>query len=180
MLVDMSQIDEPEHPATLKKADDTTPLAELTLAPCVDADLAELLVLQRCCWVQEAIDNDTLHIAALHETSDDVAEWATSWRVWCVRSSGRLVAAVRARAHDTTWEIGRLMVAPDLAGRGIGRWLLAYAERQAPTGTTTYALSTGRGSKRNIAIYTSAGYAIASAPADQDDIHLTKPRGRVA
>lgn len=37
-------------------------------------DLAELVVLQRCCWVPEAIANHTFDVPALHETPDDVTE----------------------------------------------------------------------------------------------------------
>jgi GNAT superfamily N-acetyltransferase len=125
-----------------------------------DGDAAEVLVLQRCCWVQEAVANDTLDIPALHETTEEVAGWLSRWRAWCVRRQGRLVAAVRARAEGTTWEIGRLMVAPDLAGQGLGRWLLDYAERQAPARMTTYSLFTGVHSHRNLALYQRAGYVV--------------------
>src|SRR5205823_7912530 len=87
-------------------------------------DAAELLVLQRCCWVDEAIANQTLDIGALHESLDDIRHWIDEWTTWCVRLGGRLIGAVRAHREGTTWEIGRLMVAPDLSGRGLGRWLL--------------------------------------------------------
>ncbi|MGH3095169.1 MAG: GNAT family N-acetyltransferase [Streptosporangiales bacterium] len=144
-----------------------------------EADLAELLVLQRCCWVQEAIANDTLQIAALHETAADLAAWAATWRVWCVRRNGRLVAAVRAHADEPSWEIGRLMVAPDLAGNGVGRWLLDYAENQAPPGVTRFVLSTGRFSDRNIALYQRAGYTIETDQrAAAGSVQLTRPRPR--
>jgi NAD(P)H-dependent FMN reductase/GNAT superfamily N-acetyltransferase len=137
-----------------------TPLDDARVAPVQPSDLAELLVLQRACWVQEAIANDTLDIPALHETAQDVAEWAATWQVWCVRRHGRLVAAVRARANGTVWDIGRLMVAPDLAGRGLGSWLLAYAEGEAPNEITTFALFTGEHSDRNIALYQRSGYQL--------------------
>ena len=151
------------------------PIEGLSLTTARSDDLAELLVLQRCCWVQEALVNDTLDIPALNETLDDVRAWATSWRVWTVRLRGRLVAAVRARSTEGVWEIGRLMVAPDLAGKGIGRWLLAHAESQAPRGTTAFALFTGARSGRNIDLYERAGYRINSAPpATTDTVHLVK------
>lgn len=158
--------------------DDTPPVAGLVLAPAGASDVAELLVLQRCCWVEEAVANDTLRIPPLHETPADVAAWLTTWQAWVVRRHGRLVGAVRARAEGTVWEIGRLMVAPDLAGQGVGRWLLAYAERQAPPETTTCALFTGHRSRRNIGLYQRAGYTLTPAPADQvpDTVYLTKPR----
>ena len=110
------------------------PIAGADLRPAVAEDAAELLVLQRCCWVDEALANDTLDIAALHESLDDVRAWLDEWATWCVRIGGRLVGAVRARRFGESWEIGRLMVAPDLGGQGLGRWLLAYAETQAPDG----------------------------------------------
>lgn len=54
----------------------------------VESGLAELVVLQRCCWVQEAILNNTLNIPALHESAVDVLEWTTRWTVLCVRRQG--------------------------------------------------------------------------------------------
>jgi tRNA (guanine37-N1)-methyltransferase len=47
------------------------------------------------------------------------------------------------------------MVAPDLRGRGIGRWLLEYAERAAPPSVTTYALLAR---EENARFYRKAGY----------------------
>ncbi len=101
--------------------------------------------------------------------------------VWTVRLESRLIAAVRARTVGDTWEIGRLMVAPDLAGRGLGRWLLTYAEEQAPVWATTFELFTGKRSTRNITMYERAGYRItedAAVPAGhiQVAVQLVKTR----
>ena len=128
-------------------------------------DCPELLVLQRCCWVQEAVLNDTLDIPALHETLDDVRDWIKTWSVWVLRDGHRLIGAVRARLDGDSWELGRLMVAPDLAGRGLGRRLLAHAEAQAPAEARRFALFTGARSARNIAMYQRAGYRLTDAPA---------------
>lgn len=151
------------------------PVAGLSLSTATAFDAAELLVVQRCCWVQEALANDTLDIAALHETLDDVLTWLTTWRVWVVRHRGRLVAAVRARADGDAWEIGRLMVAPDLTGKGIGRWLLTHAERQAPAATSSFSLFTGERSVDNIGFYNRSGYLIVTPAAESAGIvHLVK------
>ncbi|GAB3878887.1 bifunctional NAD(P)H-dependent oxidoreductase/GNAT family N-acetyltransferase [Kibdelosporangium lantanae] len=150
------------------------PVADASVAPVRADDLAELLVLQRASWVQEAIANSTLDIPALHETLADVTEWAATWKVWVVRRHGRLIGAVRARAEGSVWEIGRLMVAPDYAGQGLGRWLLAYAEQQAPQETTTFSLFTGHHSDRNIAIYQRAGYDLVDRDPNAGVVHLTK------
>ncbi|MEQ0562910.1 GNAT family N-acetyltransferase [Amycolatopsis sp. NEAU-NG30] len=143
-------------------------------------DCPELLVLQRCCWVQEAILNDTLDIPALHETLEDVRDWTKTWSVWVLRDGHRLVGGVRARLDGDRWEIGRLMVAPDLAGRGLGRRLLAHAEAGAPAEARRFVLFTGARSTRNIALYQRAGYRLTDAPAVDGHIrgavHLEKAR----
>ena len=153
---------------------DQPPIEGSILSRATAADAAELLVLQRCCWVAEAIANDMLDIAALHETLDDVRAWISEWSTWCVRVNGRLVGAVRARRDDTAWEIGRLMVAPDCEGRGLGRWLLRYAEHQAPADVATMALFTGARSVRNIAMYERAGYQRGGS-APPGAVGLSKP-----
>src|SRR5688500_16270688 len=102
-----------------------SPVPGLVLRPYADADAPELLALQRRCWVAEAIANATLAIPPLHEDLDDVRRWAREWTTVVGRLGPRLVTAARGRRVGEDWEVGRLMVAPDLAGRGVGRWLLA-------------------------------------------------------
>lgn len=133
-------------------------------------DAAELVVLQRCCWVPEAILNQRLDIPALLETAADVLEWTHTWTTLCLRRRGRLVGAVRAQATSgQAWEIGRLMVAPDLTGQGIGRWLLERAEGLAPESISQFILFTGAKSARNIRIYERAGYQICKPPAEASE-----------
>lgn len=145
--------------------------------PC---DAGELLVLQRCCWLTEAQANETLDIPALHESLADVYVGLEAWTTFVVTASGRLVASVRGRLADRdVWEIGRLMVAPDLSGRGIGRWLLVYLEASAPPAATSYRLLTGARSERNIRMYRKAGYRPDAPAADQPvsgAVVLTKRR----
>lgn len=135
-------------------------MPDLSPSPVSDQDVAELVVLQRCCWVTEAIANNTLDVPPLHETQAEVAEWCRTWNVWVVRQDHRLVGAVRAQQVGDVWDIGRLMVAPDLTGRGIGRQLLTYAESRASPETTQFRLFTGSASTRNIRMYEKAGYVI--------------------
>jgi len=136
-------------------------LAEgLELVPATRGDAGELLVLQRACWTQEALANAMLDIPALHESLDDVVADLGRWRTWVARADGRLVAAVRARLDGDDWDIGRLMVAPDLQGRGLGRQLLEYAEAAAPPAATAYRLFTGSRSVDNLRMYKKAGYRL--------------------
>ena len=128
-------------------------------------DVPELHVLMRACWVQEAVANDTLDIPALHESLDDVRDSLTTTQTWVARSGGRLVGAVRTSRRDDDWFIGRLCVAPDLQGRGLGRRLLEHAESTAPDGIQTFTLNTGARSTDNLRMYKRAGYRLVDAPA---------------
>ncbi|MGU3291309.1 GNAT family N-acetyltransferase [Williamsia sp. M5A3_1d] len=133
---------------------------EAVISEATADDAPELLVLQRCCWVAEAIANDTLDIPPLHETLEDVVAWIGDWMTLTVRDGPRLIGSVRGRLAGDTWEIGRLMVAPDVAGQGLGRRLLEQAERLAPAEATTFELFTGARSTRNQRIYRDAGYLL--------------------
>jgi ribosomal protein S18 acetylase RimI-like enzyme len=141
-------------------------------------DAAELLTLQRACWVQEAQANDTLDIPALHESLADVEADLGRWDTWVARSAGRLVGSARGRLDGDVWHIGRLMVAPDLQGRGIGRQLLAHIERVAPPEAATYSLFTGSRSESNLRRYRRAGYRVGRRAADAPEgvTVLTKRR----
>ena len=112
------------------------------------------------------------------------SRWPTSrpgsraTRCWsCAAPSGWSPRCGRRRAGDE-WHIGRLMVAPDLQGRGLGRWLLARIEEEAPPGVTTYTLVTGARSTRNQRLYKRAGYRLRGplSPDEPGVVRLTKPR----
>jgi tRNA (guanine37-N1)-methyltransferase len=126
--------------------------------PVRPADAGELLTLQRACWVQEMFANPAVEMDALTETLEDVHAWTAAGVTLVAHVAGRLVGAVRGRQRGTTWDVGRLMVAPDLQGRGLARMLLGRIEALAPPGTTELELLTGAGSLRNQRIYKRAGY----------------------
>lgn len=138
------------------------------------ADVPELVVLQRACWVDEAIANQALDLPALTETAEQVAAALADWQVWVIRAGGRLIASVRVRRDGDSWLIGRLMVAPDYRNKGLGQQLLAYAEAHAPAGTTTITLHTGVRSTGPQALYRRAGYALTSDGAPAGSVTLRK------
>lgn len=147
------------------------------IVPAVPADAPELLVLQRCCWVSEAQANDALRIPPLVEDLHDVRQGIADWHTWVVRLEGRLVASVRARLSGQSWEVARLMVAPDLTGRGLGGQLLRHAESAAPDTATSYRLCTGAHSAANLRRYRKAGYRLVGPDDEEPDVvWLAKPR----
>ncbi len=156
------------RPDLVAPAAATGGLDDLDVRPAVPADAPELLVLQRACWMQEGRVSGSWHIPPLEETLEDVARGLGEWTTWVARvpsldGSGRLVGSVRGRVRPgdpTVWETGRLMVAPDLQGRGLGRDLLALAEGGAPQSVSTFWINTGRVSEANIRRYKRAGYRL--------------------
>jgi tRNA (guanine37-N1)-methyltransferase len=152
----------------------STPGGEV-LTPAVPADAGEILTLQRACWLQEQQANPGVEIPALHESLDDVRRWLTEWTVLTLRRDGRLVGAARARSEEEDWEVGRLMVAPDLQGQGLGRLLLEAVESAAPPGARSCVLFTGAGSTDNLRLYKRAGYRLrGEEPGIPGAVRLTK------
>lgn len=121
-------------------------------------DAPHVLVLQRCCWVDEALSNETLDLAPLTETLEDVQTWLTDWETIGLWLHGRLIGMVRARCASRTGHIGRLAVVPDLYRRGLGRWLLRHATDALASSCDRIELSTGSRSTKNIHLYTSEGF----------------------
>ncbi|MEU6857452.1 bifunctional NAD(P)H-dependent oxidoreductase/GNAT family N-acetyltransferase [Glycomyces sp. NPDC046736] len=137
-------------------------------------DAPEVTVLQRGCWVEEAIVNGSLDIPALHESVDEVREWLAAWHTTGLWLDGRLLGMVRTRRVEDAWDIGRLAVVPDQRGRGLGRWLLRAAEAAAEPGCGRILLFTGAKSLQNIALYESEGFRISTAAAPEGAVSLVK------
>ncbi|MDT9593880.1 tRNA (guanosine(37)-N1)-methyltransferase TrmD [Nocardioides zeae] len=154
-------------------------LGEYDVATATAGDAGELWTLSRACWVAEAQANPGVEIPALHEDLDDVLAGLGAWTTLVARSGGRLVASVRGRLDDGAWDVGRLMVAPDLQGRGIGRRLLGLGEELAAPHVASgevraYRLVTGAGSEGNLRMYRKAGYRVVG-PAEPGALRLEKP-----
>ena len=73
-----------------------------------------------------------------------------------IRDGGRLVAALRWFIDGDVAHIGRITVAPDQQGRGLGTLLLRKAERLS--GASTFELFTGHLSAANLRLYEREGY----------------------
>ncbi|MEI2777604.1 MAG: tRNA (guanosine(37)-N1)-methyltransferase TrmD [Tetrasphaera sp.] len=156
-------------------------LADLEGREATAADLPELIVLTRACWVPEAREMETVDFPPMTDGPVEHARALREWTIWVWRSGGRLVASGRGRRDPddpSVWQVGRLMVAPDLAGRGIGRAVLAFVESLAPADVTSYWINTGRRSLRNQRIYKKAGYRLApwESAVHPETVDLIKPR----
>ncbi|NMM91550.1 GNAT family N-acetyltransferase [Rhodococcus sp. SRB_17] len=127
-------------------------------------DAGELLTLQRAAYVTEAQAHDDLNLPPLMQSLDEVVSELAQPEVTAFGlrdDSQRLVAAVRvylSPADPRIAEVGRLVVAPDMQGRGRGSRLLELVEERLPEQITDLQLFTGERSLGNLRLYSRFGY----------------------
>jgi len=141
-------------------------------------DAGEVLTLQRAAFVQEALIYNAVDMPPLTQTLDEVrAELEEN--LGCVALDGeRMVGCVRARVDGDLLLVGRIAIAPDQQGSGLGTSLLtAVEERGREAGATTAELFTGSLSEANIRLYEREGYVESErVPGDDgtDQVFLRK------
>ena len=118
-------------------------------------DAGEVLTLQRAAYATEAQLYFDPHLPALTQTLAELSAELEGPALG-IRLDGRLVGAVRWTVHEGVAHIGRLVVAPDLQGTGIGTALLHAAE--ATSGADEFTLFTGHLSAANLRLYGREGY----------------------
>ncbi|EOD58505.1 GNAT family N-acetyltransferase [Amycolatopsis vancoresmycina] len=141
------------------------------------ADAGEVLTLQRAAYVTEARAHGDLDLPPLLETLDETRA-ALSGLSWGIRETGRLVASVRLTVSGHVGVIGRLVVAPDRQGAGLGGGLLRFAESAAPAEVTLFRLFTGSKSTGPLHLYAKHGYRETHRTPEHDHelVHLEKTR----
>ncbi|MGC4771492.1 GNAT family N-acetyltransferase [Micromonospora sp. DT44] len=146
---------------------------ELSIVPAVVADAGEILTVQRAGYLSEAQHYREPFLPPLTETLDEVgAVLAGPDIVLVARSGHRLVGSVRAHLVGDTAHVGRLAVAPDQQGRGVGARLLTAIEEACAGRAARFALFTGADSARTLALYQRYGYRIVAHRPDPNGTPL--------
>ena len=153
---------------------------DVVVRPIGPADAGEVLTLQRAAFVQEALIYGTPNMPPLTQTLDEV-EAELQQNDGCVAYLGpRMVGAVRARRDGDLLLIGRLAIAPDMQGRGIGSRLLAAVEGAGrDAGAREAALFTGALSGANPRLFDRQGYGETERVARRARIQEVFPRQRL-
>jgi ribosomal protein S18 acetylase RimI-like enzyme len=122
------------------------------------ADAAEILRLQKLAYASEAEIYANFGIPPLLQTEEDLAADIERQVVLKATLDGRIVGSVRAYERDGTCHIGRLIVAPESQGRGLGKRLMREIEGLFGS-ANRFELFTGHRSERNLYLYQKLGYS---------------------
>ena len=120
----------------------------------------ELLTLRRAAFVAEAQLYNDPNIPALTQTFDELVEDLQSPDVVTLGAwrGHRLLGSIRVGIEGDKATLGRLAVAPDVQGHGIGTRLLFAVLTYLPEHTKEVWVFTGQNSKHNISLYNKVGY----------------------
>ncbi|MDJ0361912.1 GNAT family N-acetyltransferase [Rhodococcus sp. H29-C3] len=135
-----------------------------SVVPLSPKDAGELFTLQRAAYVTEAQAHEDLNLPPLVESLTEVTNELDKPEVdsFGLRDGAqRLVGAVRVRvlpANARCAEVGRLVVAPDVQGRGLGSRLLELVEERLSEDITELKLFTGEHSVGNLRLYSRFSY----------------------
>lgn len=129
----------------------------VVIGPATVADSGEILTVQRAAYVSEAQLYDNPRFSALTETLTEVAAAVAGGGVLVARLGTRIVGAVRGELAGDECRVGRLVVAPDLQGRGLGRRLLLAIEEEFAS-ARKFVLHTGDRSAANLRLYERVAY----------------------
>jgi len=161
--------------------DTRTPGLVVRLGRLAPDDAGEVLTLQRAAYVTEAQLHSDVHLPPLLEPLPDVRGVLGDPGVVVLglHEGPRLVGCVRVRwLGEGAVALGRLAVAPDRQGAGLGTRLLTAAE-EAYDGIRRIELFTGSLSEANLRLYRRLGYVETHrTPAGRHElVHLVKEFG---
>jgi GNAT superfamily N-acetyltransferase len=160
------------------------PSPEIRVERAVPADAGEILTVQRAAYATEAQLYGDPFILPLVESLEQVrAVLAGDAVVLVARRGTRLAGAVQGRFREQTCLVGRLAVAPDLQGQGIGTWLMREIEDAAAGRADTLTLSTTHLSESSLRLCRRLGYAETHRErlaAHLTLVHMRKPLARPA
>jgi len=154
-------------------------MGDIQLRPIRETDAGEVLTLQRAAFVQEARIYGSVDMPPLTQTLAEVQAELADNLGQVALDGARMVGAVRARRDGDLLLIGRLVIAPDRQGEGIGSRLLAAVEKAGrDAGASTAELFTGSLSEANLRLYEREGYRESDRVPDGDgtaQVFLRKP-----
>lgn len=140
------------------------------IRPARATDAGELFTLQRAAYLSEAQRRRDPFLSPLNDDVDEIRSAIDDAGTTVLVASavedgehgrrGRLVGFVRLSLRGRTCRISRVVVAPDLRGRGLGSALLeaVHTEAAQHPGVQQLELSAGTAASDDLALYRRHGY----------------------
>jgi ribosomal protein S18 acetylase RimI-like enzyme len=150
---------------------------DVTISRMQASDAGEILTIQRAAFVSEALIYGDPDMPPLVQTLEELQAEIEDGDGWVARVGPRLVGALRCRETDELLLIGRIAIAPDMQGSGIGRALLESAEQHS--GAPEAELFTGSLSEANLRLYERCGYRITERVDNGDGTQQVFMRKRI-
>ena len=102
----------------------------MTIQSAQQEDLAEILALQKECYLQEAAIYEDYNIPPLLQTMESI-EIDFEQNVFIKDiENGKIIGSVRAYQETQICKIGRLIVHPDFQNKGLGKQLMKRIEKE--------------------------------------------------
>jgi ribosomal protein S18 acetylase RimI-like enzyme len=136
----------------------------IVIAEATPADAGEILTVQRAAYLSEGALHGDFRLPPLTETVEEIRTAIEHGTVLKALLGTRIVGVVRGRVAGGTCHLGRLAVAPDLQGRGIGSRLVAALEDRYAGEVLRFELFTGPRSEPNVRLYRRLGYVDMPTP----------------
>ena len=140
---------------------------DITISTASKEDLKEILCLQKQAFITEAEAHGNYDIEPLRQSYEAIVADFNSCTFLKAVCDGKIIGSIKYRAWgDRVW-IGKLMVDTGFRGQGLGKKLLAEAEKANPE-TVKFQLFTAASSTHNIRLYEAAGYSVCRQYQDEE------------
>ena len=132
-------------------------IGELVISQAEEADLPEILTVQKTAYQSESELYNDPSLAPLQQTMEQLREAFTTQTLFKAVINGKVVGSVRGYVAEGTGHISRLSVHPYFQSKGVGKKLVAAIETRLSE-ARRFEVFTWHKSKRNIALYGKLGY----------------------
>lgn len=133
--------------------------AEINIEKAKLEDLPAILALQKLAFRSEAEIYQDYTLPPLLQDENSILKEFENGTILKATSDNKIVGSVRAIQNDDTCMIGKLVVAPESRGKGIGKRLM-HAIEKSFAHSEKFKISAGHKSERNLRLCEKLGYKV--------------------
>ncbi|MDP4550641.1 GNAT family N-acetyltransferase [Alkalihalobacillus macyae] len=130
------------------------------------AELKDADELQECMLLAYSEYEDRINVETLPPLNVDYKDEISSFPVWVVEVNNNVIAGLILSFEEKNASLANIAIHPDFQGKGLGKFLLNFAEKEAITkGYSDIHLATHALFTENVLIYNKLGWVVL----DQDE-----------